>query len=293
MLSVEQIAAGLGDRFHLLTGGTRTALPRHQTLRASVEWSHELLSEPERAVSATVRVLRRLHSRPRRSGVRGRCPGSLRDPRPARLLGRQVAHRGRGARRIGALSAARDRAAAWPRATVRGGRVHTAARPPPRCDARAGRADPSRAARPCAARGAEGPRSRGGEPGRGSGASDRDRRHLRAPAVRRRHLLVEVAGAVRTSRARFRRLARRRGPGALRAAGSGSVGARLPGRLGQQLRAGGGESAKLIRDGRGGRRRVDVRTGLDHARVAAAVPGSGRQSAHQRPGPRNRPGVWG
>ena len=50
MLSVEQIAAGLGDRFHLLTGGTRTALPRHQTLRASVDWSHELLSDPERAL---------------------------------------------------------------------------------------------------------------------------------------------------------------------------------------------------------------------------------------------------
>ena len=50
MMSVQQIAAGLGDRFHLLTGGTRTALPRHQTLRASVDWSHELLSEPERAL---------------------------------------------------------------------------------------------------------------------------------------------------------------------------------------------------------------------------------------------------
>jgi predicted ATPase/class 3 adenylate cyclase len=50
MLSVEQIAAGLGDRFHLLTGGSRTALPRHQTLRASVDWSHELLSNPERAL---------------------------------------------------------------------------------------------------------------------------------------------------------------------------------------------------------------------------------------------------
>jgi predicted ATPase/class 3 adenylate cyclase/DNA-binding CsgD family transcriptional regulator/tetratricopeptide (TPR) repeat protein len=50
MLSVEQIAAGLVDRFHLLTGGTRTALPRQQTLRASVEWSHELLSEPERVL---------------------------------------------------------------------------------------------------------------------------------------------------------------------------------------------------------------------------------------------------
>ena len=50
MMSVEQIAAGLGDRFHLLTGGTRTVLPRHQTLRASVDWSHELLSDDERVL---------------------------------------------------------------------------------------------------------------------------------------------------------------------------------------------------------------------------------------------------
>ncbi len=50
MLTVEQIAAGLVDRFRLLTGGTRTALPRQQTLRASVDWSHELLSEAERVV---------------------------------------------------------------------------------------------------------------------------------------------------------------------------------------------------------------------------------------------------
>jgi predicted ATPase/class 3 adenylate cyclase/DNA-binding CsgD family transcriptional regulator len=50
MLSLEQIAAGLADRFHLLTGGARTALPRHQTLRASVDWSHDLLSDQERVV---------------------------------------------------------------------------------------------------------------------------------------------------------------------------------------------------------------------------------------------------
>jgi predicted ATPase/class 3 adenylate cyclase/DNA-binding CsgD family transcriptional regulator len=50
VLSVEQIAAGLADRFRLLTGGARTALPRQQTLRASVDWSHELLDEPERAL---------------------------------------------------------------------------------------------------------------------------------------------------------------------------------------------------------------------------------------------------
>jgi predicted ATPase/DNA-binding CsgD family transcriptional regulator len=54
MLSLEQIAAGLSDRFRLLTGGPRTALERHQTLRASVEWSHGLLSVDEQ------RLLRRL-----------------------------------------------------------------------------------------------------------------------------------------------------------------------------------------------------------------------------------------
>jgi predicted ATPase/class 3 adenylate cyclase len=49
-LSVEQIAARLDDRFRLLTGGSRTALPRQQTLRAAIDWSYALLSEPERAV---------------------------------------------------------------------------------------------------------------------------------------------------------------------------------------------------------------------------------------------------
>lgn len=50
LLSVEQIAQRLGDRFRLLTGGSRTALPRHQTLRAAIDWSYELLSEAERTV---------------------------------------------------------------------------------------------------------------------------------------------------------------------------------------------------------------------------------------------------
>ena len=47
-LSMEQIASRLDERFNLLTGGSRTALPRHQTLRASIDWSWDLLSEPER-----------------------------------------------------------------------------------------------------------------------------------------------------------------------------------------------------------------------------------------------------
>ncbi|HKX07477.1 MAG TPA: winged helix-turn-helix domain-containing protein, partial [Stellaceae bacterium] len=47
-LGVRQIAGRLDDRFALLTGGRRTALPRHQTLRATLDWSYELLPEPER-----------------------------------------------------------------------------------------------------------------------------------------------------------------------------------------------------------------------------------------------------
>ena len=49
-LSVETIAARLSDRFRLLTGGYRTALPRQQTLRACIDWSYDLLTEPERAL---------------------------------------------------------------------------------------------------------------------------------------------------------------------------------------------------------------------------------------------------
>jgi len=45
-----QIAARLDDRFRLLTGGSRTALPRHRTLRAAMDWSFELLSEPEQVL---------------------------------------------------------------------------------------------------------------------------------------------------------------------------------------------------------------------------------------------------
>jgi predicted ATPase/class 3 adenylate cyclase/tetratricopeptide (TPR) repeat protein len=50
MLNVEQIAARLDDRFRLLTGGSRTAMPRHQTLRALIDWSYDLLTEAERAL---------------------------------------------------------------------------------------------------------------------------------------------------------------------------------------------------------------------------------------------------
>src|SRR4029450_1299776 len=53
VLSVDDIHARLDDRFRLLTGGTR-ALPRHQTLQATMEWSHDHLTGAER------RMFRRL-----------------------------------------------------------------------------------------------------------------------------------------------------------------------------------------------------------------------------------------
>ncbi|HVX45112.1 MAG TPA: hypothetical protein VHC49_14580, partial [Mycobacteriales bacterium] len=53
-LSIEQIHDRLDDRFRLLTGGSRTALPRHQTLRAVVDWSWELLEKTERQVAMRI-----------------------------------------------------------------------------------------------------------------------------------------------------------------------------------------------------------------------------------------------
>ncbi|MGW1161280.1 BTAD domain-containing putative transcriptional regulator [Streptomyces sp. NPDC002519] len=49
-MSIDQLAHRLDDRFRLLTSGSRTALPRHKTLRAAVDWSWELLTDAERTV---------------------------------------------------------------------------------------------------------------------------------------------------------------------------------------------------------------------------------------------------
>jgi non-specific serine/threonine protein kinase len=50
VLAVEQITSRLSDRFRLLTGGTRTALRRQQTLGAAIDWSHDLLTDLERTL---------------------------------------------------------------------------------------------------------------------------------------------------------------------------------------------------------------------------------------------------
>jgi predicted ATPase/DNA-binding SARP family transcriptional activator len=55
-LSLTDLAARLEDRFALLTGGARTSLPRHQTLRAVVDWSFELLDEDERLLFGALSI---------------------------------------------------------------------------------------------------------------------------------------------------------------------------------------------------------------------------------------------
>lgn len=56
VLPVDQIARRLDDRFRLLTGGIRTGLPHHQTLRATVEWSYSLLANDERRLLCRLSV---------------------------------------------------------------------------------------------------------------------------------------------------------------------------------------------------------------------------------------------
>jgi predicted ATPase len=55
-LGIETLAARLDDRFRLLTGGRRTALPRHRTLRAALDWSYDLLSDPEKCLLSRLAV---------------------------------------------------------------------------------------------------------------------------------------------------------------------------------------------------------------------------------------------
>ena len=51
------VAKLLNDRFRLLAGGRRAALPRHQTLEATIDWSYEALSDPEQTLLRRLGVL--------------------------------------------------------------------------------------------------------------------------------------------------------------------------------------------------------------------------------------------
>jgi tetratricopeptide (TPR) repeat protein len=55
-LSVQEIDQRIGKRFHFLTGGSRTALPRQQTLRSLIDWSYDLLTAPEQALFCRLAV---------------------------------------------------------------------------------------------------------------------------------------------------------------------------------------------------------------------------------------------
>ncbi len=105
-LSVEAIAARLRDSFRLLAGGDRTALPRQQTLRALIDWSHDLLAERRAgAVPAARGVRRRLDARGGRSRVLGGRRRGRRRARPADPAGGEIAGRARSRRQ--SLPAAR------------------------------------------------------------------------------------------------------------------------------------------------------------------------------------------
>ncbi|WHS33909.1 hypothetical protein QLQ09_24025 [Brucella sp. NM4] len=58
LLNVQEMARRLDDRFSVLTKGRRTAMPRQQTLRATLDWSHELLSDTEKAIFRRLSVFR-------------------------------------------------------------------------------------------------------------------------------------------------------------------------------------------------------------------------------------------
>jgi predicted ATPase len=77
-LPLEELAGRLGDRFRLLTGGSRTALPRHRTLLAVVEWSWDLLSDDERRLARRLSVFAGGRRRPavvhKCVRCRHRCP---------------------------------------------------------------------------------------------------------------------------------------------------------------------------------------------------------------------------
>jgi non-specific serine/threonine protein kinase len=86
-LAVEQLAARLDERFHLLTGGSRAVLPRHRTLRATIDWSYDLLSVPERL------LFRRLPVFPGGcilEGAEAVCAGEAVDPRQVLGLLKQL-----------------------------------------------------------------------------------------------------------------------------------------------------------------------------------------------------------
>lgn len=107
VLAPRQIADRLADSMNLLTTGARSLPKRQRTLRAAIDWSYRLLSEPERTLFRRLAVFSGSFTLDAAEAVFGRASGGDGCPGPAREPGRQVAGDGCGARRRGALSHAR------------------------------------------------------------------------------------------------------------------------------------------------------------------------------------------
>jgi len=78
-MGLDEIVRGLDDRFHLLTGGGRTLLPRQQTLEASVDWSYDLLSEREQRIFAALSAFAAPFTLDAAAAVAGDDPDEVRD----------------------------------------------------------------------------------------------------------------------------------------------------------------------------------------------------------------------
>jgi DNA-binding SARP family transcriptional activator len=125
-LPVQEIARRLDDRFRLLTSGARTAVRRQQTLRAAIDWSYDLLTEPERLLLARLSVFaRRLEPGCRRSSLRRPAGPGRPDPGARVPAGGPIAAATR-AWTCGAVPAAGDRSGLRHRAP-RGARRSTGA----------------------------------------------------------------------------------------------------------------------------------------------------------------------
>ena len=96
MLKPEELVKHLDDRFRILTGGSRTALPRQQTLKALIDWSYDLLSGSEQILlRRRVGLRRRLDTGRRHRRRCWRSAGGVGDLRPAGIARRQILGRRR------------------------------------------------------------------------------------------------------------------------------------------------------------------------------------------------------
>ena len=268
-LSVDQISARLDNRFALLTTGERSAAPRHRTLRATIEWSYDMLTAAERTLFAPAVGIRRVVPGDGRAGLRRR-PGTGERHAPAdRRAGRQVARGARaGGARPGPLpDAGLDQGIRGGAAGRRGG-VGTV-------QARAARLHAADRGAPSGGRDGEGPgavvgpgrllppvhrRRRQREPGPGV-VPGRRRRGDRAADLHRGQPALDRVGYLR----RGRRVA-----GFVPGPGTGRAGAADPGR-----RPGGTGAARGVQRSRRGR--IPGEEGLALCREAARSSGPGRR----------------